>query len=514
MDVYTLSNNRLVLTEPPLSSGGEGAVYELRDYPGRVAKIYHDPADALIREDKIAAMVSIRQGDGFRRSGLGRDIAWPLAPLYDSQRRFIGFGMPRIAADTELDDLYAYPAEGRPISIKDRVNILINLCDVIDRLHTTGQVFGDFNPNNIKVRSDGTVNFVDADSYHIHCGGRQYRCVVCAPGYVAPEVLRACKGTTYADCPGTTFTENTDHFALAIHVFRMLMNGCHPFICERHLPRAGSAPAAKSADKRVEAGETPFFKTIPNYTTPHYAPDLAAFPPYLRDLFRRAFVDGHTNPDSRPRAAEWKRALLRFSSELTACSRDPSHYHWRGARSCPYCEADARHASKMAQLMSPPALRPAFTPPPTVQPAAPSPSHAPAVSPRTQAAATPHAKRSLCFWIVTLLVSLSVQLLLAQNLLPAAYEALFEGDSLRRFGVGCSIAAALWGCSIYNMEWAYSRHTGRYRWWEYILSVLVSLAFSAGVIAVVALGALALKGVLYFFLVLMVIVGILSIFSL
>lgn len=111
-------------------------------------------------------------------------------------------------------------------------------------------------------------------------------------------------------------------------------------------------------------------------------------------------------------------------------------------------------------------------------------------------------------------MSLSVQILLAQNLLPAAYEALFEGDSLRRFGVGCSIAAALWGCGIYNMEWAYSRHTGRYRWWEYILSVLVSLAFSAGVIAVVALGALALKGVLYFFLVLMVIVGILSIFSL
>lgn len=28
-----------------------------------------------------------------------------------------------------------------------------------------------------------------------------------------------------------TYTENTDNFALAIHIFALLMNGCHPFAC-------------------------------------------------------------------------------------------------------------------------------------------------------------------------------------------------------------------------------------------------------------------------------------------
>lgn len=83
------------------------------------------------------------------------------------------------------------------------------------------------------------------------------------PGYVAPELIKACKGTTYADCPGPTFTEETDNFSLAIHCFRMLMNGCHPFICQRQLKRAGSAPAPKSTDKRIECGETPFSRAFP-----------------------------------------------------------------------------------------------------------------------------------------------------------------------------------------------------------------------------------------------------------
>lgn len=501
MDVYTASNTVLTLTEPPLSSGGEGAVYSIHGYPDRVAKIYHDPADAQRREGKITAMVNIRQGSGFQRSGLARDIAWPMAALYDSRHRFIGFGMQRIAADTELDDLYVYPPEGRPISIQNRVNILIHLCDVIDRLHTSGQVFGDFNPNNIKVKADGTVNFVDADSYHIHNAGQEYRCVVCAPGYVAPEVLRACKGSTYADCPGVTFTENSDNFALAIHIFRMLMNGCHPFICERHLTRAGSAPAPKSTDKRVESGETPFFKTIPNYTTPHYAPDLNAFPPYLRDLFRRAFVDGHTNPDRRPRAADWKRALTRFGGELTKCRH--GHFYWNGAQSCPYCEADARHKKKMAQALSPGTVQPIVVPRVTY-------STAPA-QPNVTVAPPPTSRGELGFWLVTLLVSLAIQILLAIKVFPSIYASIFESPFLVNIGVCSSVVAGLYSCWLYNTSRTAFSSGRRFAWWEYMLSILLSVVASAAAAAALALAALILHGFFYIFLIILIFCAILSI---
>lgn len=495
MDVYTRGNTRLTLAEPPLRSGGEGAVYAIDGYPGRVAKIYHDPADALTREEKITAMVAIRQSAAFQRSGLARDIAWPLAALYDDRHRFIGFGMTRIAADTELDDLYAYPAEGRTIGIKDRVKILIRLCDVIDRLHATGQVFGDFNPNNIKIKADGTVNFVDADSYHIRSAGREYRCVVCASGYVAPEVIRACRGSTYADCPGVTFTENSDNFALAIHVFRMLMNGCHPFICERHLTRAGSAPAPKSTDRRVEDGETPFFKTIPHYTVPHYAPDLNAFPPYLRDLFRRAFVD--TDPDRRPRAAEWKQALTRFGGELTRCPRNGAHDHWNGVRTCPYCEADVRHTRKMAQALSPVEPRPAFPTPPGR-----------AVHPSPAASTS---KADTWFLLITLALSVFLSIQLAANPLPAIYAALFESELLLRLGPILSAVLGIYGCWLYDSECILGHCGRRYKWWEYALSLLFSLAFTAGSVLILALLSLALRALGWLFLGILIVCGVLGV---
>ena len=165
---YTKGKTKLSLSL--LGSGGEGAIYEILGHPNRVAKIYHDmSADQRNkREAKIDAMVAISQSFTFKSADLSDDIAWPLSSLYDRFGNFVRFGMNRITASTELDDLYAYPPKSNSAAtIKDRITCLISLCDVIDRLHQTGQVFGDFNPNNIKIKADWSVSFVDADSYHI-----------------------------------------------------------------------------------------------------------------------------------------------------------------------------------------------------------------------------------------------------------------------------------------------------------------------------------------------------------
>ena len=76
MNVYTLKNTMLALKEPPLSSGGEGAVYEILGYPNRVAKIYHDATDARKREEKIKAMVNISGEYSFRSANIAQDIAF------------------------------------------------------------------------------------------------------------------------------------------------------------------------------------------------------------------------------------------------------------------------------------------------------------------------------------------------------------------------------------------------------------------------------------------------------
>lgn len=265
MEVYTIDKKIVEICEIPLKSGGEGAIYELVSVPSLVAKIYHDISEAQKREEKILAMIKIGNSKEFHLAHIGNDIAWPLFPLYNSNYEFIGFLMQKISTRYELDDLYVYPPnKNTNITIKNRIDTLISLCDTIDRLHSIGQIFGDFNPDNIKIKDDLTVAFVDADSYHIFGSEKLYKCTVCAPGYVAPELVKACKGTTYADFTGTTFTVETDYFGLALHCFQMLMNGCHPFAWQRYIKQAGSVPAPKNLDLRVADGQTPFLKISVN----------------------------------------------------------------------------------------------------------------------------------------------------------------------------------------------------------------------------------------------------------
>ena len=350
MDVYTLSGMALNLQEPAHKSGGEGAIHVIGGYPKKLAKIYFDKDEAKQREDKVCEMIRLSKEANFRAAGITENVAWPLSPIFDDQYQFIGFGMNRIESDYELDDMYVYPPQqNASLTMKEKVQTLISLCDVTDKIHSIGQVVGDFNPNNIKVRRDGTVAFVDADSYHIHSSGKEYRCIVCAPGYVAPEVVRACAGTTYADCPSQTFTQESDRFGLAIHCFRMLMNGCHPYMMQREVRRQGSMPAPKSLDKRVEAGETPFFTKVKDYTVPSYTPDIYSLPPYLYSMFKKTFVDSSYLPRVRPSAADWKKNLERYQRELKECHKDPSHHYWKGNKTCPYCEAEQRRLEKLNQ---------------------------------------------------------------------------------------------------------------------------------------------------------------------
>lgn len=497
MNVYTLTGKAIALKEPALKAGGEGAVYEIIGYPNKVAKIYHDLADAKTRENKINEMVKISEGYSFRSTNITQDIAWPLSPLFDKNKQFVGFGMNRISASTELDDLYVYPPKQNiNVTIENRITCLISLCDVINELHSAGQVFGDFNPNNIKINSDWTVKFVDADSYHVKSSGKEYRCVVCAPGYVAPELIKACKGTTYADCPGKTFTKETDNFALAIHCFRMLMNGCHPYICQRQLKRVGSAPAPKSTDKRVECGETPFFKTIPNHTVPAYAPDINSLPSYIRDLFKRAFVDGHANPSLRPGATEWKNALRKYKGEVVKCKDNSTHFHWKANGSCPYCDADKRYATQMSKVL------PVKT---TSSKSNGTSTQTRSTTVKTNKVAAPIHVQSqnvtgmntpFAFWSVTIVLSLIILSILGTNVLPQIYNSIAGEEVITMIGVIGGCIAGFIGTIVYNSCWAI-HYGGPYKWYEYVLSILTCVGFAFGFGVVMGLVCLAAVVIFY-----------------
>ena len=346
MIVYMLDGRPIDLLDKSLSRGGEGQTYEFQKYRN-VAKIYTDSKTAPAREAKIKELIKFFRQSNVANSTVMSKIAPPLFPLFDAHSNFVGFGMKKAKADANLVKVYEYPpTDGTTYSIKTRIKILINLCAAIEELHNLRYIVGDMNPNNIMVNSTtGDITIIDVDSMQIRStNGTDCRCVVCAPGYVAPEVIRKVRGySTYAAYPGEVFTIQTDYFALAIHCFRMLFHGFHPYSVARVAGNVVSVPAPLSEDHRVEMGQTPFFTSVPGFKPPVFAPDVRSLPPYLYKLFYRAFVEGTSDPSARPTAGEWKDALTHYLSDIVECSSDPSHYYWRGYQGgCPYCEAEAR----------------------------------------------------------------------------------------------------------------------------------------------------------------------------
>lgn len=341
MTLYTGKLGSYNLENSPLAKGGEGAVFKVVNRDDVVAKIYFNPSKEL--EEKLTYM-SNNQPD----KSVLNDIAWPLDILYDGNK-FSGFIMPKMQTNKELGELYKYNPDKEPIlTYQHRIIIAINICRVISAVHAAGYTFGDFNPANIGVNlNNGHVGFFDADSYHIYDKGtgKTYRCAVCLNGYVAPELIQQCKGTDYLNAPLPTFTHETDRFSLAIHIFKLLMNGFTPFngIKETETVSSGSPGLGNQAIERDNYCFKPGNKPQSLAT-----PDLSSFPSSIQNLFTRAFVDGRKDPSKRPTANEWESVLTNYyKNEIKQCSKDKNHFYYKNLSVCPYCEAESRYVKNL-----------------------------------------------------------------------------------------------------------------------------------------------------------------------
>lgn len=339
-----LAGKEYQLSEKPFSSGGEGGIYGITGMPGGVVKVYH--ADCITRELEEKLLVMHRHPPNRE---VFAQIAWPVDVVYDRNGAFQGFVMLRLNITDELSAIYAYPPK-KNISYKAKLIIAQNICAVISEIHKAGFVFGDFNPKNIGIDLNTCrVAFLDTDSYHIVDGSRTYRCKVCLDGYVAPELLKKCepyKTDAYARTPLPTFTRETDNFALAIHIFRLLMNGYTPFngIRESESISTASPGTGNQAIKRdsycFKPGNKPQAAAVP---------PLSVLPKETANLFTRAFIYGRTDPARRPTAVEWHNALSDYEASLISCPHNSAHMYRKGLPSCPWCEADGRYAALTAE---------------------------------------------------------------------------------------------------------------------------------------------------------------------
>jgi DNA-binding helix-hairpin-helix protein with protein kinase domain len=343
-DIYTTENKSF-------ASGGEGSIYKLLNKHNLLAKVYHPEFATEERHEKLKLM---------RRNPPNSEtlayLAWPVDILIHVNGSFAGFAMPALITDKTLDDIYLHN-EVPEFHLKQRIILGVNICKVIEEVHKTGCVFGDFNPCNIGVNTkNGHAAFYDVDSFHVdnrRGNGKVYRAIACLPGYAAPEVLKTCRkcerdtgnsSDVYLRADLPTFTFWTDYFALAIHIFRLLFNGFNPY--------RGVSNAKNKSSKALATGDTAVendqycFKGS-NKPASLLVPPLVSTTKEIGTLFRRAFIDGKDSPQKRPAPSEWESVLLDYRKTLAPCRDNGSHFYYRELSKCVWCEADARFKGKM-----------------------------------------------------------------------------------------------------------------------------------------------------------------------
>jgi YVTN family beta-propeller protein len=328
---------------PPLSQGGQGTIHVVLDAPERVLKRFHEAelARASDLEERLRAMVAHRPA-GWRETSGHAMLAWPSDVVLDGNR-FVGHVMPRLRlADVVELHVLSNPSDRRHphastpgwvrgFTWRHLVRTGANLALATDVLHRSDYVVGDFNERNILVRHDTRVTLVDCDSMQVPNprSGSPFLCGVGRAEFTAPELLDV-------DIRTTTRRASSDLFALAVHIFQLLMEGVHPFDGVWH--GDGEKP------RRHQLAQRGMFAYAGD---PHLRPRPTAMPFDLlptdvRELFTRAFVRGAADPDARPTGREWFDALGRCATDLETCAAVEHHAYPPHHTTCPWCAQDQR----------------------------------------------------------------------------------------------------------------------------------------------------------------------------
>lgn len=339
--LYGRNQQPYVLREE-LGAGGEGTVYKTSDEK-LVAKIYKAPNAQT--ERKILSMLKLNIE--MKSPGGIPLITWPKDILYQNGV-FAGYVMPFAGGGEPIWNM------GRPDGRRKvfhgkydwskALAVATNISSLVSYLHCMGIVIGDMNSNNIFVHSNGYVTIMDVDSFDIRDKDTEehFKCQVGRPEYLAPELQARRLSEESA-----VFTEQTDNFALAVHIFQLLFYA-HPFNMKVIDRKEGSQGENQQVEAIVE-GNCPFVK--PGYEQAIQAgvPYMSMLPEYLQEDFRETFSYNALNSvqrrEMRTKAVKWYQDLGKLYQEkdkgLIQCSMNPEHYYLRD-RGCELCRAKQR----------------------------------------------------------------------------------------------------------------------------------------------------------------------------
>ena len=351
---YGRNGKKYMLEDKAFASGGEGEVFNIIGDNGNVAKVYkpikftltkYDSNPRISMKEKIETMLD-QPVDPYLNGDL--IVAWPIDTLSDGNGMFCGYIMPRVNANKSIitgENESKRETFFSNYTFRHSVVMSYNMATIVERIQASGAIVGDFNPQNFMLNTDGTIVRVDADSFDIRNQktGKVYKCTVGVPEMLPPEL----QGRNLAS-PSSHFTDKTDVFALAVHIFVLLMNNRHPFTVRMpHTSR--SSQAGTKLENNIVQGKCPYTTSSKwRNNTPPGALDIMMLPDYVRRLFDRAFSYDEQNAASiqvinnRPTAREWREAMARMINEIDSniydtCVTYKSHIYRHDYGTCPFC---------------------------------------------------------------------------------------------------------------------------------------------------------------------------------
>lgn len=370
--------------EKEIGAGGEGRVFKISGQ-NLVGKIYKKVEPEV--EKKIRYMVQHPIAD--LRDSSGKVIlalAWPQDILCDDQGNFIGYTMPFIRNGVEICTVARgcdMPKAKTMFPNYDwmfNLQVAINLSKAVAYLHSNNCIVGDLNCKNIMVSPGGLITMLDNDSFDMvdTVSGIHFRCCAGTQDYLAPEL----QGRNLRSA-GAVFSVHSDNFALAIHIFQLLMNNYHPFTGKNLVVIQNSTSVNQRLDHLVN-GKCPFIHSYSDLTIPIGAPYLSEMvTPQLVQDFYRTFDYNAGNISERMKlrttAAQWVTDLQQFMNQFYTpgqayrCRKNQKHYFLRQAGKCGLCAAEERltyfrnqQAASAPPKPTPP-TPPKSTPAPTLQ---------------------------------------------------------------------------------------------------------------------------------------------------
>ena len=317
MVVYTSKHEKIILSNDPFSSGGEGEVHYVKSSPSRFShicvKLYYQNKRTLLQEKKIKYMV---MNPPQQVNGNGFMIGWPLDYVTDVSGKFMGFIMPLAFPNskqlitltaTKLNKKLGQEWENRydrsngRYALVARLKLLNNIAIPIHILHATKKyVLKDFKPENVLITHDGKVTIVDMDSVQISEGSKLlFPGTAATPNYMPPEYYKKGVGKNTSDALGTSW----DNFAIGV-VFYQVMFGLHPYVAT---PWVSKDASCNEIYQNIAENLFPYG---PNKLKIKSFPELhkkfEVLPQSVKDLFLRTFSE---NSAGRPTAEDWGKQI-------------------------------------------------------------------------------------------------------------------------------------------------------------------------------------------------------------